>query len=103
MFTKRLRRGQMPLSLLLGTLALVAFVPAPALATSPNPYLVKNINPNGSSDPQQMVAVGDKVYFPADDGVHDRELWVSDGTSAGTHMVKDILTVEANYAPYWPS
>jgi ELWxxDGT repeat protein len=32
-----------------------------------------------------------KVYFAYDDGVNGRELWVSDGTEAGTRIFKDVL------------
>ena len=30
------------------------------------------------------------MYFLADDGLHGRELFVSDGTAAGTRLVRDI-------------
>ena len=33
---------------------------------------------------------GDTLYFFADDGINGTELWKSDGTDAGTIMVKDI-------------
>jgi ELWxxDGT repeat protein len=41
--------------------------------------------------PRQLTPAGDHVFFTADDGVHGRELWVTDGTKNGTHLVKDIL------------
>lgn len=34
--------------------------------------------------------VNGTAFFLADDGIHGRELWRSDGTAAGTHMVKDV-------------
>jgi ELWxxDGT repeat protein len=42
-----------------------------------------------SSDPSQLTVVGKTLYFTADDGIHGRELWRSDGTSRGTRLVKD--------------
>lgn len=57
--------------------------------------MVMDINPgsetgvamNGLNYPH---AVGDTIYFEGNDGVHGDELWKSDGTLAGTSMVKDI-------------
>ena len=34
--------------------------------------------------------VGDSLYFRANDGISDYELWTSDGTEAGTRLVRDI-------------
>jgi ELWxxDGT repeat protein len=34
--------------------------------------------------------VGDRLYFVADDGVHGEELWISDGTTEATRLVRDI-------------
>jgi ELWxxDGT repeat protein len=31
------------------------------------------------------------VLFPANDGLHGREMWFSDGTEAGTRMVRDLV------------
>ena len=41
-----------------------------------------------------------KVYFTANDGTHGYELWVTDGTSGGTEMVKDIQVGSASGDPY---
>ncbi|MFZ1617363.1 MAG: ELWxxDGT repeat protein [Flavobacteriales bacterium] len=58
-------------------------------------YLVKDIAPgtgSGVSEYLELVslAVGDVLYFRADDGVTGSELWRTDGTEAGTVLVKDI-------------
>jgi ELWxxDGT repeat protein len=37
-----------------------------------------------------LAAVNGTLFFSADDGVHGYELWKSDGTAAGTVLVKDI-------------
>ncbi|MCA9136524.1 MAG: hypothetical protein KDB00_07190 [Planctomycetales bacterium] len=54
--------------------------------------LFADINMLGiSSDVDEVVQVGGEVFFVADDGVHGKELWKSNGSEAGTVMVKDIL------------
>jgi ELWxxDGT repeat protein len=60
--------------------------------------MVKDINTrtdmgNGRTDdgnPSRFVVYNNLLYFAANDGVHGNELWVTDGTEMGTHMVKDI-------------
>lgn len=55
------------------------------------PFLVKDVNSgveNPGSNPQAPLAVGGVVCFTADDGVVGRELWKSDGTTAGTVRVR---------------
>jgi ELWxxDGT repeat protein len=42
------------------------------------------------SFPMQLTAVGSTLFFTADDGNTGRELWKSDGSAAGTTLVKDI-------------
>ena len=53
--------------------------------------MVKDIR-SGSfgSNLGELTAVGNTLYFRADDGVHGNELWKSDGTTTGTVMVTDI-------------
>jgi ELWxxDGT repeat protein len=53
---------------------------------------VKDINTSqsaASSDPSELVAIGNVVYFNANNGKDSYELWRSDGTAAGTRLVRD--------------
>lgn len=43
-----------------------------------------------SSDPGPGISFGSKALFAADDLVHGRELFATDGTAAGTRLVADI-------------
>jgi ELWxxDGT repeat protein len=64
------------------------------------PGLVKDINPGAvSSDPYSQdphrpgrayASLGNTFYFTANNGTNGIELWKSDGTAAGTTLVKDI-------------
>src|SRR5436305_1000544 len=63
----------------------------------PSATLVRDINTNtGASlnsywgDSTRSVELSGHLYFFADDGVHGRELWSTDGTDTGTQLVKDI-------------
>ncbi|MFY0564954.1 ELWxxDGT repeat protein [Archangium lansingense] len=48
----------------------------------------------------ELTRVDTRLFFVADDEVHGGELWVSDGTSGGTRLVKDITPGEGDTLPY---
>ncbi|APY10564.1 hypothetical protein BWZ22_04630 [Seonamhaeicola sp. S2-3] len=72
--------------------------------------LLKEINDGGSSNsnPANLFTFNGKIYFAADDsngsntpGGADlgKELWVTDGTEAGTTFVKDLRTGSSSSSP----
>jgi ELWxxDGT repeat protein len=64
-----------------------------------NATLVKDINPLSYSSPSFMAEVNGTLYFQATDGTNGYELWKSDGTSAGTVLVKDIWSGGGSSGP----
>src|SRR4051812_40360729 len=65
------------------------------------PQMVLDINPGapGSTGVTEVVAIGSTAYFTAGEGVHGSELWKSDGTAAGTALVKDIYAGSGSSSP----
>ena len=67
-------------------------------------HILKDIQPGPKGSiftagpDREMVRVGNKVYFLADDGTHGEELWVTNGTESGTRMVEDI---EPGFGSSW--
>src|SRR5262249_54438313 len=72
--------------------------------------LVKDVRPGvGSSDPFHLTEAGGTLFFWADDHrSYGIELWKSDGTPAGTVLVRDInpglgpSLGRGCYGPWWP-
>ncbi|WP_183101114.1 ELWxxDGT repeat protein [Nocardioides pelophilus] len=78
--------------------------------TSAGTRMVKDIHPGpgsglaGTTDPRwlpNLTAVGDDLFFTADDDVHGRELWKTDGTANGTVRLS-LLPDSPRYSYYLP-
>jgi ELWxxDGT repeat protein len=65
--------------------------------------MLGDLNPGrAASAPGLFVAAGQRAFFAANDGQHGNELWVTDGTSGGTHMTLDIAPGAAGSLDYYP-
>ena len=63
-------------------------------------YPIGNITYNGySSFPTNFTELNDRLYFTANDGENGIELWVTDGTTEGTQLFKDISPGYGNSSP----
>jgi len=74
--------------------ALTATAGALAAGTVGPAVLVKDINPTSSriefAAASPLTASGGQLFFTASDVNNGTELWVSDGSPGGTHLVRDI-------------
>jgi ELWxxDGT repeat protein len=66
--------------------------------------LVADLRPGGpsslpASGPLEAVPFGGGILFAADDGARGVELWFSDGTAAGTRLVKDVERGSGSSSP----
>jgi ELWxxDGT repeat protein len=62
------------------------------------PGVASAIPPSYSSRLGLLQVIGGAVYFAADDGVHGVELWKSDGTAAGTTLLREFTPGAAGSA-----
>lgn len=61
--------------------------------------LLKDIRPGlTSSEPANLTVVGDRVYFSAN-GPEGNEIWVTDGTAAGTRLAADLVSGSGGINP----
>lgn len=60
-----------------------------------------NIGPFGgiSNSIQELQNYNNKIYFSYNDGINGAEPWVSDGTTTGTVMLKDIYPGSTSSSP----
>ena len=92
------------ISRVLAVLIAVAFATGSATAARAIPSLTLvdlNVGPSGSTAFWAAAALGDKIIFGADDGVHAYELWVTDTAGSTPRMIKDIWGDGNSSGPNW--
>lgn len=86
---------------LLSILLVSLFFISDLKAQSQYVYTRIDINPgSGGSRPLYITGIDSLIYFFADDGTHGWEPWVSDGTQAGTRLLKDLTPGQLGGHPY---
>jgi ELWxxDGT repeat protein len=82
-----------PLHLMVILLVMALFVGLSLSLASARGVLQGNDTPlvPASSYPSFLTNVGDVIFFAATDDAHGTELWMSNGTKAGTRLVADIF------------
>lgn len=81
--------------------AVLCFLMSTLLSAQTTLELIEDINP-GSADSRVSatgVALGDLLVFPATTPTNGTELWISDGTEAGTQLLADLLPGAGSSSP----
>jgi ELWxxDGT repeat protein len=83
-------------------LAFLSFLAVAALAAAQTASLVEDIRPgriDQGADPAEVWSFRDKVLFTAREPSSGSELWVTDGTGAGTRLLADFFPGEDSSQP----
>jgi ELWxxDGT repeat protein len=84
------------------SLALLAALIVSGLGAD-EPYLVRDIDPGAGlplgSDPRLVQAADGPAFLFAADEDHGRELWITDGTEAGTRLLRDVCSGRCSSDP----
>lgn len=76
--------------------AVLVFISA-ANSSAQYTYMVTDLsNLNRPSEAANFVKGDSLIFFTADDGIHGREPWRTNGTSQGTFMIKDIAPLDTS-------
>lgn len=75
---------------------LTVLVPTPVAAApfGPSPERLADVSVHGRG-----VVLGGRLYFAGEDATHGVELWSTDGTAAGTRMVRDLVPGTSGSTP----
>ena len=65
----------------------------------PGPEGSMTLNTNINAPNEQVLPFAGGVFLSADDGVHGKELWFTDGTAVGTRLLADLVPGPASLAP----
>ena len=89
---------------LLAALALAFLVQLPAAAQDPErEVLAEQLKPLAFVSPTGLTPLGGRMLFTAFHVASGQELWVTDGSAAGTAMLKDIRPGFRGSFPAWPT
>ena len=86
------------------SLAIACLLTGPPAVQAQPPFLVADLNVDAPplqywDQRDKMETAGGLVYFAADDGIHGKELWASDGTFSGSYLVRDVCPGACSASP----
>ena len=86
--------------------AFIWVILAPAAFLAQTPQRVLDINPGApGSSPFTLKVINNQMLFQAYEPAQGRQIWVSDGTAGGTHVLKTVVSPQfasGIFSPFFP-